>query len=174
MNENLNQLIEAGKQAFQQGQYEQAASIFAQAAESLTLAGDPLLSAEMKNNQSVALLQAGKAQQALQAAQGTDAIFAAAGDLKRQAMALGNQAAALEALNRLDEALQTYERSAELFAQVGEGDLRAMVMKSAAAIKLKRGQVTESAIKMIGVIEAKEKPTLFERFLKLLLRLKPW
>lgn len=174
MNESPAQLVEAGKQAFQQGQYKQAASLFAQAAEKFTLAGDALLAAEMKNNQSVALLQAGKAKQALQASQGTDATFAAAGDLKRQAMALGNQAAALEALHRLDEALQTYERSAELFAQAGESDLRATVMQSIAAIKLKRGQVTQAGLKMIGVIEAKQKPTLLERFLKFLIRLIPW
>jgi tetratricopeptide (TPR) repeat protein len=174
MDKTTTPLVEAGKQAFQQGQYEQAATLFAQAAEQLTLAGDDLLAAEMKNNQSVALLQAGKAQQALQAAQGTETTFATAGDLKRQAMALGNQAAALEALHRFDEALQAYERSAELFAQAGESDLRATVMQSIAAIKLKRGQVTEAGIKMIGVIEAKQKLTLLERILRFFIRHLPW
>ncbi len=85
-------------------------------------------------------------------------------------MAVGNQAAALEALKRWDEALAAYDRSAELFSQVGDGELRAMVLKSAAAIKLRRGKVSESAFKMIGSLEAKEKPSIFERMLRSLLR----
>lgn len=166
-------LSEEGKRAFENHQYDQAADQFRQAADGFTLSGDGLMAAEMKNNLSVALLQAGKAGEALPAVLGTDQIFAEANDIKRQAMALGNQAAALEALHRNDEALASYERSAELFAQAGEGDLRAMVMRSAAAIKLKSGKVTESAFKMMGALEAKQKPTLFERILRFLLRFKP-
>ena len=124
----------------------------------------------MKNNQSVALFQAGRAQEALDAAFGTEAVFAGANDPKRQAIALGNQAAALEALARSDEAIERYERSAELFRDAGEGDMRAVVMKSAAAIKLKKGRVTDSAFKMMGALEAGDNPSIFERILKFFLR----
>jgi hypothetical protein len=89
-------------------------------------------------------------------------------------MALGNQAAALEALNRADEALQAYGRSEKLFEQIGEGDLQAMVKKSMAAIRLKRGEILQSALNMVGSVEAKSKPSFFERILRFLLRLKPW
>ncbi len=130
---------------------------------------DPLNAAELKNNLSVALLKCGKNQAALDAALGTDQTFAQAGDVRRQAMAVGNQAAALEALKRWDEALAAYDRSAELFSQVGDGELRAMVLKSAAAIKLRRGKVTESAFKMIGSLDAKDKPSIFERLLRSIL-----
>jgi tetratricopeptide (TPR) repeat protein len=170
---NPHQLAEAGKTAFQEGQYESAAKTFQAAAQAFAAGRDELNAAEMRNNQSVALLQGGQARQALEAAAGTEEVFAKAGDRKRQGMAVGNQAAALEGLKRFDDALAAYERSAELFAEAGEGDLRAMVLKSAAAIKLKRGKVTESALKMIGSLEAKEKPSLFERLLKFLLRFKP-
>ena len=124
----------------------------------------------MMNNMSVALLQAGRAQEALNAALGTDQIFAEAKDIKRQGMAVGNQAAALEGLNRYDEVIAAFERSAELFAQAGEGDLRSMVMKSAAAIKLKTGKITDSAFKMMGSLDVKENPSFFERILKFFLR----
>jgi tetratricopeptide (TPR) repeat protein len=166
-------LSEEGKRAFENHQYDQAADLFRQAAEGFTPGRDGLMAAEMKNNLSVALLQAGKAHEALSAALDTDQLFAGANDAKRQAMALGNQAAALEALHRNDEAIVSYERSAELFAQAGEGEMRAMVMKSAAAIKLKSGKVTEAAFKMMGALEAKQKPTLFERILRFFLRFKP-
>lgn len=164
------QLAEQGKQAFRNKQFDESAELFRQAAEGFSLGRNGLLAAEMKNNMSVALLQVGKAQESLDAALGTELVFAGAKDIKRQGMALGNQAAALEALNRLDEAIAAYERSAELFAEAGEGDLRAMVMKSAAAIKLKTGKITESAFKMMGSLDAKENPGFFERILKFFLR----
>lgn len=163
-------LAEKGKQAFKKKKFTEAAEYFNQAADGFTQARAGLLAAEMKNNMSVALLQAGKPQEALDAALGTERPFAEAKDIKRQGMAFGNQAAALEALNRYDEAIIAYERSAELFAQAGEGDLRAMVMKSAAGVKLKTGRVTESAFKMMGSIDVKENPSFFERILKFFLR----
>jgi tetratricopeptide (TPR) repeat protein len=162
-------LAEQGKQAFKKKNFAEAAELFNQAADGFTYGRDGLLAAEMKNNMSVALLQAGKPQEALDAVLGTDKYFEEAKDIKRQGMAFGNQAAALEALNCYDEAIIAYERSAELFAQAGEGDLRAMVMKSAAGIKLKTGKVTESAFKMMGSLDVKENPSLFEHILKFFL-----
>lgn len=164
------QLDAQGKQAFQEKRFDEAAEYFRQAAEGYTLERAILLAAEMKNNMSVALLQAGKPQASLDAALGTDEVFAGANDIKRQAMAVGNQAAALEELKRYEEALERYERSAELFRQAGEDDLRSMVMKSAAAIKLKTGNITESAFKMMGSLDAKRTPGFFERILKFFMR----
>ncbi|NJN79063.1 MAG: hypothetical protein HC797_00520 [Anaerolineales bacterium] len=159
-----------GKRAFENKNYKEAADYFQQAAEGYTLGRASLQAAEMMNNASVALLQAGKSNEALNAALGTDEIFAQAKDVKRQAMALGNQAAALEALSRYEEAIQNNEQSADLFGQVNEGDLRAMVMKSAAAIKLKTGKVTDSAFKMMGSLDVKNNPNIFERILRFFLR----
>jgi tetratricopeptide (TPR) repeat protein len=164
------QLAEQGKQAFKNKKFDEAAELFSQAAEGYTLGSDSLMSAEMQNNVSVALLQAGKPQESLTAVLDTDRVFAGAKDIKRQGMALGNQAAALEALNRYDEATEKYDLAAQLFDQAGEGDLRAMVMKSSAAIKLKRGKVTDSAFKMMGSLDAKDNPSFFERILKFFLR----
>jgi tetratricopeptide (TPR) repeat protein len=164
------ELAENGKQAFKNKKFNEAAELFSQAAEGYTRGRAGLLVAEMNNNMSVALLQAGKPKEALDAALGTDIIFGEAKDFKRQGMAFGNQAAALEALSRYDEAITAYERSAELFSQAGDGDLRAMVMKSAAGIKLKKGNITESAIKMIGSLDVKENPSFFERLLRFFLR----
>ena len=163
-------LNEQGKEAFQSGQLETAVDSFRAAAEAYDSAHDNLNAAESKNNLSVALLQLGKSQESLDATLGTDELFAQAGDLKRQGMAIGNQAAALEALKRFDEALAAYEHSASVFAEADEGDLRAMVLKSAAAIKLRKGKVSESVFKMIGSLEAKQNPSIFDRILRALMR----
>ena len=167
------QLAERGKEAFAAKRYKQAATAFMQAATAYEELDDMLNAAEMKNNLSVALLQAGQANEAYEAAAGTEGIFAQAGDLKRQAMAFGNQAAALEALKKIDHALEAYERSAALFAEAGESEMRSMVLQSAAAIKLKRGKLMDSALSMIGSVESTQKPNLLQRFLRFLLRVKP-
>ena len=173
MTPDPQQLAEQGKQAFTSKQFDQAASFFTEAASAYQALDDTLNAAEMKNNLSVALLQAGKAQAAYEAAAGTDEIFAQAGDVKRQAMAYGNQAAALEALKKLDQALEAYERSAALFAEAGETEMRSIVLQSAAAIKLRRGKMVDSALSMIGSVESTQKPNLLQRFLRFLLRIKP-
>jgi tetratricopeptide (TPR) repeat protein len=165
-----DQLAEQGKQAFRNKRFDEAAGLFRQAADAYALDRADLMVAEMRNNLSVALLQADKPQESLDAALDTDKVFAAIKDAKRQGMALGNQAAALEALERYDEAVEKYDLAARLFADAGEGDLRSMVMKSSAAIKLKTGKLTDSAFKMIGSLDAKENPSLLERILKFFIR----
>ena len=167
------QLAEQGKQAFSAKKFDQAASLFSEAASAYEALDDSLNAAEMKNNLSVALLQTGQAQAAYDAAAGTDKIFAQVGDVNRQAMAFGNQAAALEALKKLDQALEAYERSAALFAEAGESEMRSMVLQSAAAIKLRRGKMVDSALSMIGSVESTKNPNLLQRFLRFLLRFKP-
>jgi tetratricopeptide (TPR) repeat protein len=162
-----------GKRLFEAGQHLQAIRVFKEAAAAYGLRGDVVNKAEMQNNLSVVLLKAGQAQEALEAVEGTEDIFAQVGDSHRQAMAVGNQAAALEALQHLDEALAAYQRSAELFAQAGEGDMQSMVLKSAASLKIRRGKLSDSAISMLASLEVVERPSLLDRFLKFLLRLKP-
>ena len=172
MTSDPQQFVDQGEQAFAAEEYDQAASYFTQAASVYEAQDDALNAAEMKNNLSVSLLQAGKAQAALDAAAGTDEIFAQAEDVKRQAMAVGNQASALEALKKPDQALEAYERSAALFAEAGESEMRSIVLQSAAALKLKRGKVMDSALSMIGSVESTQKPNLLQRFLRFLLRLR--
>lgn len=172
--EDPGKLADAGQRAYRSGKFDQAAELFERAAAQYTRGRAGLMAAEMHNNRSVALLQGGRSREALEAVQGTDQIFAGAEDLKRQGMALGNQAAALEALDRTDEALAAYDRAAEILTRAKERELLSIVKKSAAAIRLKRGELGASAMNMIGSLEAKEKPTFFERILKFLVRLKPW
>jgi tetratricopeptide (TPR) repeat protein len=95
-NEKMISLADKAKQEYALGNYSAAADMFSQAAQAYSAARDELNAAEMKNNQSVALLQAGKAREALQATDGTEAIFQQAGDVKRQGITVANRAAALE------------------------------------------------------------------------------
>ena len=163
-------LADKGKQEYEKGNYAVAAEMFSQAAHAYASAQDELNAAEMKNNQSVALLQAGKAKEALQVTDGTEEVFQQAGDLKRQGIAVGNRAAALEGLKKWNEALAEYDRAASLLEQAGEGDMHSVVRKAAANLNLKRGRVTDSQMDVYDSLRLVEKPTLTQRIMKFLMR----
>lgn len=168
---NLTALADKGKKEYETGNYLAAADLFSQAAQTYAAAQDELNAAEMKNNQSVALLQAGKAKEAFQATDGTEEIFQKAGDLKRQGMAISNRAAALEGLKKWKEALAEYDRAAALFEQTGEGDMHSIVRKAAADINLRHGRMTDSQMDVYDSLRLVEKPTLSQRILKFLMRI---
>jgi tetratricopeptide (TPR) repeat protein len=164
-------LVEKGKKEYEQGAYLAAADLFSQAAQAYASLPDELNAAEMKNNQSVALLQAGKVKEALQATEGTEGIFQNAGDVKRQGIAVSNRAAALEGLKRWNEALEEYDRAASLFEQVGEGDMHSMVRKTAANLNLKRGHIADSQMDVYDSLRLVEKPSLTQRIMKFFMRI---
>ena len=164
-------LADQGKKEYEQENYLAAADRFSQAAQAYALAKDQLNSSEMKNNQSVALLQAGKAKEALKATDGTEEIFQNAGDIRRQGIAVSNRAAALEGMKKWKEALAEYDRAALLFEQIGEGDMHSMVRKAAANLNLKRGRITDSQMDVFDSLRLVEKPTLTQRFMKFLMRI---
>jgi tetratricopeptide (TPR) repeat protein len=164
-------LAEDGKNEYGRGNFLAAADLFWQAAQSYRSAKDELNAAEMMNNQSVALLQAGKAREALQATEGTEEIFQKAGDTKRQGIAVSNRAAALEGLKKWKEALTEYERAALLFEQIGEGDMHSIVRKASANINLKRGHLTDSQMDVYDSLRLVEKPTFTQRIMKFLMKI---
>jgi len=171
---SVENIVEQGKKSYGSKKYKEAAGLFAQAAEAYEVEGNPLLAAEMKNNQSVAYLQDGNAESSLEVVTGTDVVFASAGDLKRQGMALANKASALVALKRKKEAIACYEESAQLLEQAGEKDMRADVMRSIAALQVGQGKLTDAVISMqSGLIEV-EKPTKRQKFLKKILFRRLW
>lgn len=164
-------LAEQGKQEYAKGNHASAAGFFLQAAEAYHHAQDKLNAAEMMNNQSVALLQAGKAMEALQATEGTEKVFQESGDLNRQGIAVGNRAAALEGLKKYDEALAEYERAAVILEQAGEGDMHSVVRKAAANLNLKRGRVTAAQMDVYDSLRLVEKPNFTQRIMKFLKRI---
>ena len=170
-NPNPIPLAEDGKTEYGKGNFKAAAALFAQAAQLYTSMGDSLNAAEMKNNESVAWLQAGKANEALHATDGTEDIFQKAGDLKRQGVAVSNRAAALEALKKWTDALAEYERAAALLEEAGEGDMHSMVRKAAANLNLKRGRIEASQMDVYDSLRLVEKPSLTQRIMKFLMRI---
>jgi tetratricopeptide (TPR) repeat protein len=168
---NSTALADEGNKEYQKGNYLAAANLFWQAAQAYTSVRDKLNAAEMKNNQSVALLQAGRAKEALQATDGTEEVFQKVGDIKRQGIAVSNRAAALEGLKKWKEALGEYDRAASLFEQIGEGDMHSIVRKAAANLNLKHGRLLDSQMDVYDSLRLVEKPTLTQRIMKFLMRI---
>ncbi len=168
--ENLDPiaLAEQGKDEYAKGNHATAAGFFLQAAQAYENVQDELNAAEMMNNRSVALLQAGKAKEALEATDGTEEIFQKAGDIKRQGVAVGNRAAALEGLRKVDDALAEYERAADLLEEAGEGDMHSAVRTAAANLNLKRGRISAAQMDVYDSMRLAEKPNFTRRILKFL------
>jgi len=146
INETLtpSQLAEEAKTAYASGSYYEAATGFQSSAKGFEAAGDRLSAAEMLNNCAVALLKGDDPETALQALEGTDAVFAEAGDVRRQAMALGNRGTVLKELKRFDEALEAFDQSAFLFKQIGEHELRIPILRELSTLQLRTGRPMES------------------------------
>ena len=157
-------------QVYQTGDYKNAARLFGEAASVFLAQGNALDAAEMKNNQSVALLQAGDARGSYDAAYGTAQVFLVSEDFRRQGMAFGNEAAALSALGRLDEAVTNYRLAADALEKAGEDQLRASSMQALAGVQLRKGKYLEALFSMqIGLAGLKQ-PTLKQKILLILLR----
>jgi tetratricopeptide (TPR) repeat protein len=160
-----------GEKDYKNKAYLDAEHAFQLAAEGFRLAEDELAAAEMENNRSVSLLQAGKPEMALQAVANTPDVFKKAGDLRRQAMALGNQAAALAALERYDEAEEKFQQSSTILKEIGDTELRTTVMQSLSTMQMKRGQRLDALLSMHIGLQQEGKPNLRQRFLKKLLEI---
>lgn len=163
-------LAAAAAKVYQEGDFENAARLFGEAASAFSAQENALEAAEMKNNQSVASLMDQNALAAFEAAHGTAVVFSAAGDFRRAGMALSNEATALEALRRSDEAMVIYREAAVELEKAAEDQLRASVMQAVAGIQLRKGKIFEALLSMrIGLMDVKQ-PTLKQKILRGLLK----
>ena len=163
------EIVDQAKRTYQEGNYLQAAREFAEAASAFATAGDALMSAEMKNNQSVALLLLGEAQAALDAADGTDKLFAGAEDFRRQGMALANQASALQGLKRLKDSTEYYIRAGAALEKASEGDLRADIMQQLTMLYLRRLKIYDAIIALQSGLAGVKNPDRKQRLMKKIL-----
>jgi tetratricopeptide (TPR) repeat protein len=129
---------------FQKKKFSEAAEGFRACIADLEKAGNTLDLAEMRNNLCVALIQMGEYQQALEAVNGTDELFAAAGDTRRQGIALANQGNALEMLKKYDEAISAYEKARDCLRSCGEKQMLAITLRSLSDLQMKTGRKFEA------------------------------
>ena len=166
------EIVDRAQRAYQAGDYLLAVNTYTEAAKAYADAGDPLMAAEMKNNQSVALLVSGDAQAALEVVEGTEAVFAESKDFRRQGMAWANQASALEALKRKQDAISFYKNAADALEKADEGDMRAEVMQLLATLYLRHFKIYDAVIALQSGLAGVKNPTSKQRLMKKILFIK--
>lgn len=171
MPESAEQIEKQAAGLYKNRAYPQAAELFQKAAELFETEQNTAKTAEMQNNRSVALLQAGDAAGALQAATGTEKVFEQEGDVRRCAMAIANQAAALEELGRPQEALNYYQQASALLISQDETEMRSIVMKRISSLKMRSGKALESLAAMDTALTIQKPANPKEKFLRKLLNL---
>jgi tetratricopeptide (TPR) repeat protein len=171
MDKSPESLAGLAKKSYQAGKFTTASDLFLQAQKDYQAAGDKLMAAEMGNNRSVALLQAGDAQSSFDACKGTHTVFAKAGDTLREGFALGNQAAALKELGQKKESLKLYRLSAARLEKAGDKENLAIVHKTIASLEMEEGDKFGAMSAMLDALRAKEKLTLREKFMRKLFAL---
>ncbi|NPA06458.1 MAG: hypothetical protein GXO54_03540 [Chloroflexi bacterium] len=161
-------LADQAARAFRRGKYDQAAALYARAAEAYDAAGQALLAAEMRSNQAVALLQAERPADALALLEPLPAFFAQHQDLRREGLAWGNIGSALEALGRVDEAMEAYRRAWKRLEAAGEGEAVAYVAQALSRLQLNQKRPLEALVTMDQGLAAS--PKGLHRRLRALLR----
>jgi tetratricopeptide (TPR) repeat protein len=161
-----NDLKSQAETAYQKKNFKLAANLYSEAANVAEESLELLEFAELRNNASVAFLQANEPNSAYKAALNSENIFKEIGDKKRHAMALGNQAAALEALGRKQEAIKMYIEAEEILKGAGENDLRSYVLKRISSLQIQNGKQFEALGSMHAALENSEKLTIREKTLK--------
>lgn len=170
MENTASTLSQQGMTAFAAEKFEDAADFFQKAADAYQQNEQSLEAAEARNNLSVALVKLKRGKDALQAVEGTEAIFEAANDVKRKAMAMGNKAAALEILGKTDEAIPLYEETAKLLHELGEDEMKTIVLQTLSELRLRKGQISGTAIDAIDALISNPKPSLKQKILKFVFR----
>lgn len=161
-------LSQQAAEAYQLGDFEQAASHFGAAAEAFLNAGNLLDAAEMKNNASVCLLRAGKKQEAYDIVTDTYQVFAEHADTRRKALALGNEASALEALGRREAAMELFKQSAQAFQEIGDDESFATVSTNLAKMQMTSGKFVDGVLTMWVGLSGLKNPSMSQRILKFL------
>jgi tetratricopeptide (TPR) repeat protein len=167
----LESLAQRALQDFRQGRFADAAEAFRVVQEGHGAAHDPSAAAEAANNRSVALLQAGRPEEARRAVMGTPEIFDLAGDAARAAQAVGNLATAAEACGDQAEAEGGYREAARRFAELGDAESQALVLASLSQLQLTRGRPLEALSTMQAGLERRPRRGLRDRWLQQLLKL---
>lgn len=143
--ENPRDLETAALASYRKGDLEGAADGFGRARSAYAAATDVVKAAEMGNNLCVILIRLGRGRMALEAVEGTHAVFEQAGHPLQAARAVGNWAAALAASGRRQEAIEGYEDAIRRFHALGARAEEADTLQALSRLHLQGGDPMAAA-----------------------------
>lgn len=125
---------------YKRGRFDEAAALFAQAADGYRAANNLTLQAEMLSNGGVALRALGQFALARQRIESALAILRQSGDRRREALALGNLGAVLLAEGDLPSAATALNQSLDLLDPTSDAQERSEVLRLLGEVRLKQGK----------------------------------
>lgn len=171
MSSEGDKLAKQALQAYEEKAFEDAVLMFERAKDEYAAAGQPLQSAEMANNLSVALGQVDRFQAALEVLEGTLEVFLQHGDMTKAAQSIGNEAAAYEGLGEWEKAELLYQQAAERFAQIGDKDSQHFTLQALSRVRLRQGRAMEAVSTMQAALETGSKRSWRSRLVRKILDL---
>jgi tetratricopeptide (TPR) repeat protein len=165
----IQSLVERARELYQQGDFLSAAQVYDEAAQVYASRGDPLLAAEMRNDQCVSLLRAGSLEQALEAVTGTEDVFTVAKDFRRLGVAYANRGSVLEAMKRRGEAIEAYISSGENLEKADEDQMRLQVLQLLSVLYLRSGKIFNAVMTLQSGLAGVRNPTAKQKLMKKLL-----
>jgi tetratricopeptide (TPR) repeat protein len=157
--------------AFREGDLQAAIDAFLAARQRYLDQGHHSKAAEMGCNLAVSLLEAGRAEDALQAVEGIPEIFLDLGSENLAAQAFGNLGAALEANQRYQAAEAAYRNAADLFSKHGDIENSRYTLQALSRLQLRQGRPVEALTTMEAGLEGQTQLGLRDRLLRRLLKL---
>ncbi len=164
-------LAQEALRSYQNGDLEAAIERFAAARVAFAGEGDRVKEAEMANNLAVALLKAGRPQEAYDTLEATPEVFRKAGAIKLEAQAYGNLGSALEALGDPTGAERSYSHAAQIFESLGAEEELGYTLQAISRLQLRRGRPFEALASMQEAVASSSKPRFIKRALETILRL---
>lgn len=165
-------LKEEGLRLFQEGLYEEAVAKFEKAQEMFTDEGDQIEAAEMMNNLGVIYRMQGQWDEAIAALVDAKAAFVRLGDHSREAQTLGNLGGLYASKGERDKAQGCLRQAADIFAELGDEQRRGETLLALGVQEWRTGEHSDGLATYEVGLDTLEKPTVSQKALRSLLRLR--
>lgn len=172
MKHSAQELKQEGLRLFEEGLYDEAGETFEQAREMFVTAGEESEAAEMVNNLGVIYRLQGKWDEAIASLEDARAIFARLGDQEREAQTLGNLGGLYSSKGERDKAKECLRQAADIFAELGDEQHQGETLLALGVQEWKTGDRSAGIAVYEAGLHTLKKPTVSQRTLRTLLKLR--
>ena len=169
---NADELKTRGIEQYMQGDYEQAAETFREAAALYEDDGAADMVAEMQVNLGLALHSMGQHEEALEQMIMAHAVFVQMNDPSRTAQALGNMARVYAKMGNSEQAITNYREASATFMEMGDEENYGQTVLAIADLQLRSGQLMKAAATYEVGLDFIQNPNARQKLMKKLLGLR--
>lgn len=167
-------LKKEGQRLFLEGLYEEAGSKFQESRALFTAAGDEIEAAEVTNDLGLVYRLQGRWDDALITLEQARSTFARLGDRSREAQVLGNLGGLYATMGRRDKAKEYLRQAADMFAELHDSQRYGETLLALATQMWRTRERANAIATYTAGLELLEKPSLGQRILRGLLKIRSW